>query len=528
MSLLGLLTAGVNRYASPPMETKVSTTLSEVVSERDRASFISKFFSLPQDKKIDFVEQYSNELWVYICVNRIAQSLARVPLKVFRKRANAGVKGISKKDYTEIVESGIKLPPFSYKHELYFSTKDLRRMPIDLLYKLDIMEEALDSDLQRLLDKSNPFFTKYNLLEGSITYLELRGNSFIEMVGEREEPLSVDNPPVELWHLSPDKVAIAPDPVEFIKAYVFTVDGIRKVPIPKENIIHTKYFNPADNLYYGQGTVEALVQTIKQEKNLKEFQSNFYKQGMKPSAVLTTPDALNDPQFNRLVDSIEANYGGLVNMHRPLVLEGGMQWQSMSITQRESEMLEFKKMDREEFLAAFGVPPIMVGLPNENYATAREARRAYYLDTIMPKAMMHEEKFNNELVPYFGEDFFVRFDWSDTPAMQVDSKEFRESLSQAFTNSAISRGEYRSNLGRLGINISDIDLGSEGNKFFISSNLMPLEDTALSDEGLVEAEEEEPPKKSPKKKPKSVEEEEEEEEAGKFYYEDEENYVDGY
>ena len=63
-----------------------------------------------------------------------------------------------------------------------FSTKDLRRMPIDLLYKLDIMEEALDSDLQRLLDKSNPFFTKYNLLEGSITYLELRGNSNVKVL----------------------------------------------------------------------------------------------------------------------------------------------------------------------------------------------------------------------------------------------------------------------------------------------------------------------------------------------------------
>ncbi len=511
MSLFGLLSNGLDRYISSP-EQKVSLTHSEVVSGHNRSEFISKFFNLPQEKKLDFIKQYGTELWVYICINRIAQSLARVPIKVFRKRSTLGVKGICRKDYDSIINSGVKLLPYNLNQKLYFSVKDLRKMPIELLYKLDIIEEAIDSPIQRLLDKSNPFFTKYNLLEGSVTYLELRGNAFIEMVGEREEPISINNPPVELWHLNPDKVAIIPDKKEFIKSYVFTVDGTKKIEIPKENIIHIKYFNPQDPLYYGQGTVEALVQTIRQEKNLKNFQNNFYKQGMKPSAVLTTPDALTTTQFNKLISAIEENYSGLENMHRPLLLEGGMKWQSMSITQRDSDMLEFKKLDREELLAAFGVPPVLVGLPTENFATAQESRRAYYLDTIMPKAQIHEEKFNQELVPLFGDDLFVRFDFTDTPAKQVDKKELKDSLHQAFIDGGLSRNEYRRNLGRIGVDISDIDLGKEGDKFFISSNLIPLDDVGLEDEGLSEEEDSVPPKRKPKL-------ESEDEEDDKLYFE---------
>ena len=389
MSIISLANQALDRFAFPA-DQKVSVIQEHLYKEPQRSAIISQYFNLPREKKIDFIGQYGEDLWVYICVNRIAQSAARVPLKVFRRRSNKGIKGLTKKDYATIVKSGIKLPPYSLSLECFFSNQELSKMPIDLLYKLDIIDEAPDSDLQALLDKPTPFFTKYYLIEGSTTFLELRGNAFIELVTENPKmPPSETNPPVELWHLDPDKIAIVPDKKEFIQAYVFTADR-EKIPINPSNMIHIKYFNP-DNIFYGQGTVQALVRTIRQEANLTTFQNNFYRQGMKPSAVLSTDEPMGDHQFDRMQAQIEGNYAGLNNMHRPLLLEGGLKWTAMSLTQQDAQLLEFKKLDREEYLAAFGLPPIMVGLPTENFATAQESRRAYYLDTLMPKLQTHEE-----------------------------------------------------------------------------------------------------------------------------------------
>ena len=513
MSIISLANQALDRFTFP-VEQKVSVIQEHIATEPQRSAIISKYFNLPHEKKVDFISQYGEDLWVYICVNRIAQSAARVPLKVFRRRSNKGIKGLPKKDYDVIVKSGIKLPPYSLSLECFFSIQELSKMPTDLLYKLDVIDEAPDSPLQMLLDKPTPFFTKYYLIEGSTTYLELRGNSFIELVTENTKmPPSEMNPPVEMWHLDPDKIAIVPDKKEFIQAYVYAADRL-KIPINPANMIHIKYFNP-ENVFYGQGTVQALVKTIKQEKNLTEFQNNFYRQGMKPSAVLSTDEPLGDHQFDRMQAQIETSYSGLANMHRPLLLEGGLKWTAMSLTQQDAQLLEFKKLDREEYLAAFGLPPIMVGLPTENFATAQESRRAYYLDTLMPKLQTHEEKFNNELAPLFGPDFFVKFDFSNTPAMEVNREEFQKSLEAALANGSLTRREYRENLSRLGIELSDIELGEEGDEFFISSNLIPLDALGDSQDEL-----EEPEDDKPKPKPKPDDDDEDEEEERQFLYGD--------
>tara|TARA_Y100000310_G_scaffold325646_1_gene389399 strand:+ start:3135 stop:4658 length:1524 start_codon:yes stop_codon:yes gene_type:complete len=485
MSIVHLASQAVEKYTGD-FSSKVSVTQQFATSNiLNRSDILSQFFAMPGEDKIDFIDQYGDDLWVYICTNRIAQSSSRIPVVTFKRRSRNGTKGITKAEH-ELIRKKYKVPirPYDLKMASYFSTREASQLPLECLYKLEMMEEATDSDLQRLLDKPNPFFTKYYLIEGSTTYLELRGDSFIEMVGAKGagEEVNENNPPVELWHLNPDKVTVVPSETEYVGRYIWDA-GITKLAILKENVVHLRYFNPR-NMYRGQGTLQALSETMRQEQNTIDFQKQFYKQGMKPSAVLRTDEGLSDHQYDRLQATIQSNYGGLKNMHRPLLLEGGLEWQSMAITQREADMLAFRKLDREEYLAAFGVPPIMVGLPTENFATAREARRMYYLDTIMPKIQNHEEKINNEIAPLFGEEFFVKFDFSDTPAMQVDTENFIKSITTAFQNGWVTRNEARMNLDRLSIELSDIDLGKEGDTFFQTTNIIPLgadQDEALND-----------------------------------------------
>lgn len=470
MSVLSLVSNAVSRYVTPD-ESKVSAIQPFLASERNRSRFINQFLDIPRQKKLNFIEQYSEALWVYVCVDRIAKSAARVVPKVFFRKSDKGTKGLSKKDYKIITKDHeIPLADHDLKMECYYPTKEFAKLPTEVLYKLDSISLATDSELQQLLNKPNPFFESFYFMEGSITYLELRGNSFINLMGEKPGPVSLENPPVEMWHLNPDNMVIVPGKEEFIKAYVYTLNG-EKIPLSPSNILQFQYFNPVSP-YYGQGTLEALAPTIKLEGNSIKFQNKFYEQGMKPSAIFKTSDTLSNHQFDRLLDQIESNYAGLTNMHRPLLLEGGMEWQSMSVTQKDAELLALRKMSREDFLAAFGVPPIMVGLTAENFATARESRQVFYFDTIMPKVQIHEDTLNSKLAPMFGPDFFVKYDFSDTPAGAVDREELTEGLRRAFVHGALSRNEYRMNLKKLNIEVSDFNLGEEGDTFYIATNLI--------------------------------------------------------
>ena len=75
------------------------------------------------------------------------------------------------------------------------------------------------------------------------------------------------------------------------------------------------------------------------------------------------------------------------NAGRPLLLEGGLKWQALSLTPADMDFVALKEGAARDIALAFGVPPVLVGLPGDaTYANAREAGRALYRQTILPMA----------------------------------------------------------------------------------------------------------------------------------------------
>ena len=70
---------------------------------------------------------------------------------------------------------------------------------------------------------------------------------------------------------------------------------------------------------------------------------------------------------------------------KPMLLEGGLKWQSLSMTPAEMDFVALKASAAREIALAFGVPPMMLGLPGDNtYANYREANKALWRQTILP------------------------------------------------------------------------------------------------------------------------------------------------
>lgn len=92
-----------------------------------------------------------------------------------------------------------------------------------------------------------------------------------------------------------------------------------------------------------------------------DFSGRFFSNGAAPSVVIKTAAKLTPDQTDVLRTSWESRFQGSGNMHRPVVLSGGMELEKLSIAPEDASLLETRKFQVEEIARIFGVPPHMIG-----------------------------------------------------------------------------------------------------------------------------------------------------------------------
>ena len=100
-----------------------------------------------------------------------------------------------------------------------------------------------------------------------------------------------------------------------------------------------------------------------------------------------------------------------MNAGRPLLLEGGLDWKSMSLSPRDMDFIDAKNSAAREIALAFGVPPMLLGIPGDNtYSNYAEANRAFWRQTVLPLASRCLQNLARWLSPAFNEAFDLRID----------------------------------------------------------------------------------------------------------------------
>lgn len=266
----------------------------------------------------------------------------------------------------------------------------------------------------------NPMMTRYDFWEASMVYLELTGNCFWAL-----EKNSLDGLPEELWPLRPDRMRIIPDKEKLIEGYLFSV-GEKSVGYGRDEIIHLKYFNPLSE-WWGMSSLAAARQGLLADFYALMYNQKFFRQGARPSGVLSTQSELDESNMRRLRAEFDQAYSGAERSHRVILLEKGLEWQSISLPQKDMEFIEQRKLSREEILAVYKVPPIEVGiLEYANYANSETQDRIFWTKGIIPRLKKIEECVNTFLVPRFGGDIFGEFDLSKVEALRENELEKSE------------------------------------------------------------------------------------------------------
>ena len=285
-----------------------------------------------------------------------------------------------------------------------------------------------------------------SLVETLAANLLLHGNGYIQIMKDAH------GAPTELFALRPDRVRVVTGSNGWPCAYDYTVTGdTTRLPVEDENgwpgMIAIRAMHPLDD-HAGAGALEAAWQAVLIHNAATHWNRALLENAARPSGALVyeTGDGatLAHEQFERLKRELDIAFSGSANAGRPMLLDGGLKWQSMALTPADMDFATLKGAAARDIALAFGVPPMLLGLPGDNtYANYREASRALWRLTLLPLAEKIFAALREGLAPWFP-DAVLGIDLDRVPALSED----RERLwSQVAAADFLSTAEKRQILG---------------------------------------------------------------------------------
>jgi HK97 family phage portal protein len=276
--------------------------------------------------------------------------------------------------------------------------------------------------LLRLLSRPNAAQGRAELLEAIYAHLLLSGNAYVEGVA------GDTGLPVELHVLRPDRMRVVPGADGWPVGYEYAVGAkshrFRNAPM-RPAICHLRSFHPLDD-HYGAAPLQAAASAIEVHNAAARWSKSLLDNAARPSGALVwrggdNQGLLADDQFRRLSEEIEANFQGARNAGRPMVLEGGLDWKPMGFSPSDMEFHRSKESAAREIAQAFGVPPMILGIPGDaTYANYQEVNRAFYRLTVLPLVARVAAALADWLALYSGEVLDLKPDLDQVQALSSE------------------------------------------------------------------------------------------------------------
>lgn len=368
---------------------------------------------LPPNWKVGALteEGFIRNITVYACVTQIARAVAGIPW-VLMERSAGGQKFKARKIMTQAAA-----------WKAWQSGQPFRRKAVE-------QSELENHPILALMDKPNPRQSGQEFFEALAGYVMLAGNSYDSFVGADTGPKAgqVD----EMYLLRPDRTSIVPgDEDQTIAAFVYTVGSARQ-RFDAANVWHARLFHPTSD-FYGLSPLQVAMRTVALDNEMAKWNHRLMSNEARPSGALVTASQLLPDVRERMNLELRDEFAGSMNAHRPLLLEGGVDWKELSLSPAELDFLASSKYNTVRICATYGVPPELVGdSEHKTYNSFPEARSSFYHETVLPFMDRIRDGLNAHLVPRFGSDrLFLDYDRDQIEAIQEDQAKLWGRLERA-------------------------------------------------------------------------------------------------
>lgn len=278
---------------------------------------------------------------VYACVKILAETVASLPLQLFKSDKEQKVK--------------------ASEHPLY-----------ECLYELP-----------------NSEMTSFQFREIMMTSVLLYGNAYARKIIKQGHV-------TELWYLKPQNMTVERDSQTKKIKYTYSDDDNDKTFVYRpDQIFHLKGLS-FDGIT-GVSPIGQAREAVGLALATEEYGAKFFGNGARPGGVLEHPGTLKDPE--KLRESWNKVYQGTKNSHRVAVLEEGMKYHSIGIAPEDAQFLQTRKYQVNEICRIFRVPPHLVGdLERATFSNIEHQSIEFVQHTIRPWLVRWEQEISRSLL----------------------------------------------------------------------------------------------------------------------------------
>ena len=295
------------------------------------------------------------------CARVIAEGIAQVPLKLYRK------------------------PPGSRN-----------------------VEAATDHPLYEVLHSApNGQLTSFEWRETMGIHLALanRSYAYINQVGNARARA------IELLPIAPGDVRTERGEDRRLRYFVRFGEGKTEKEVPAERMLHLH--GPSWNGFEGLDGIRLAREAIGLSLALEEHGARFFGNGAIVGGVLSTDVILKQEQVEELRASWNEAQSGLSNAYKTALLWGGLKWAPRGMQNDQAQWVEVRRFQVAEVCRHFRVLPIMVGDADKTatYASAEQMFLAHVVHTMGPHYARIEQRLNLQLLTWEERraGYFTRF-----------------------------------------------------------------------------------------------------------------------
>lgn len=280
---------------------------------------------------------------VYRCRNILAETLASLPLQIYRRRDDGG------------------------------------------------KEIARDHPLYGVLHtRPNSWQTSFEFREMMMGHLVMRGNAYAQIVAG---PRGFAD---QLIPLNPDRVRVERLDSNRLRYQVSQPNG-QQLPLMQDEIMHVRG-HTIDGIR-GISMIDYMRDAIGSALAADIFGARFFANDGTPSGVLIHPKTLNETSANRIKKSFLEKAGGVMNSHSLMVLEEDMKYQQIGISNRDAQFLESRKFSVTEIARIFGIPPHMIAdLDRATFSNIEQQSVEFVTYTMRPWLVCWEQAISRDLI----------------------------------------------------------------------------------------------------------------------------------
>jgi HK97 family phage portal protein len=296
-----------------------------------------------------------NSSTVYACTRILAETIASLPLVIYRRTSDGG-----KEPYPG--------------HPLY-----------DILH-------SLPNDLQ----------TSFELREMLMGHLALRGNSYaLKQIDGGGNLISIT--PLSAARMTPRKDF---QTGRIVYDYI-TEDG-QMLRYPMDSIWHIRGLS-SDGMI-GLSPVSLARETIGLAIGAEQYGAQFFGQAAVPGGIVEHPGVLKQAARENLKASLQEFAAN--KRHQTMILEEGLQWKQVGMSNIDSQFLETRVFETKEIARWFNVPLVMLGEADKSatFASAEQFFLSFATHTIRPWCVRWEQSINRCLfTPKERKKYFAEF-----------------------------------------------------------------------------------------------------------------------